>query len=222
MTKTLTFLHTAPVHMATFDALLAELAPAIPIRHLVNERLLRDARAVGITPDLIQLITTELESAYTAGAALILCTCSTIGGCAEQAGQAGGIPVLRIDRPMAEQAAAIGGRILIAAALSSTLAPTRELLLDAARQANKSISLNNLLCADAWEHFERRDLPAYHAAIARQLRSAAPGEDGIVLAQASMAGAMELCPDIRIPILSSPRLGLEAAIRTYHDLIRPN
>ena len=34
----------------------------------------------------------------------------------------------------------------------------------------------------------------------------------IVLAQASMAGAAALCPDLAIPILSSPRLGLEAAL----------
>jgi len=215
MARTLTFLHTSPVHITTFDRLLADLAPEIPIQHIVNESLLQDARADGISAKLKMRVRQELDSASANGAAVILCTCSTIAGCAEEAGQADGIPVLRIDRPMAQQAVAIGGRILIAAVLASTLAPTHALLLDAARQAGKTVTLIDLLCTDAWDHFERGDLPAYHAVIARQLRKAAPGGDVIVLAQASMAGAADLCADLPIPILSSPRLGLEAAIRAY-------
>jgi hypothetical protein len=37
--------------------------------------------------------------------------------------------------------------------------------------------------------------------------------DVIVLAQASMAGACALCPTLAVPALSSPRLGVEAAVR---------
>jgi len=221
MTKTLTFLHTSPVHIATFDRLLAELAPNVPARHIVDERLLSDARASGITADLRQRVAARLENAFEQGAAVVVCTCSTIGGCAEQAlGPAGG-PVLRIDRPMAEQAAALGGRILIAAALASTLAPTRQLLLEAAAQAGKNLTLSDLLCADAWEHFERGDQRAYLMRIAEYLRAAAPGADGIVLAQSSMAGALEFCPELPIPVLSSPRSGLEAALRVYRGENQP-
>ena len=36
MSKMLTFLHTAPVHIPTFDDLLAELAPNVPARHVVG------------------------------------------------------------------------------------------------------------------------------------------------------------------------------------------
>jgi hypothetical protein len=35
------------------------------------------------------------------------------------------VPVLRIDRPMAERAVAAGGRIAVVAAVESTLAPIR-------------------------------------------------------------------------------------------------
>jgi Asp/Glu/hydantoin racemase len=41
------FLHTADVHVATFTALVEELAPGRPVHHLVDERLLADARAAG-------------------------------------------------------------------------------------------------------------------------------------------------------------------------------
>ncbi len=46
---------------------------------------------------------------------VIVCTCSTIGGEAERLAAADGIVFVRVDRPMAERAIAIGGRIGMAA-----------------------------------------------------------------------------------------------------------
>ncbi|WP_437636528.1 aspartate/glutamate racemase family protein [Sorangium sp. So ce854] len=218
MTKTLTFLHTSPVHIATFDRLLAEVAPTIPAKHVVDEVLLRDARASGLTLEVTRRIDQAILSAVAGGAAVVLCTCSTIGGCAERAGRAAGHPVLRVDRAMAERAAAAGGRILVAAALASTLGPTRELLLEAAERSGKALSITEALFEDAWPHFERGDHAAYLQAIAARLRDAAPAADAIVLAQASMADAAALCSDLPVPVFSSPRLGLEAAIRVYRSV----
>lgn len=202
MPKTLLFLHTSPVHVATFDELLAALGATVQSRHIVDESLLDDARAGGLTPALAERVRARIAEA--GDRAVVLCTCSTIGGVAEQAG------ALRVDRAMAEQAVARGPRIILAAALASTLEPTRRLLEDAA--AGRPIQIVELLCAEAWASFEAGDRPAYLAAIAAALRANAAAGDVIVLAQASMAGAADLCPDLAIPILSSPRLGLEAAL----------
>ncbi|WP_437305684.1 aspartate/glutamate racemase family protein [Sorangium sp. So ce388] len=218
MTRTLTFLHTSPVHIATFDRLLAEMAPTIPARHVVDEGLLRDARASGLTPEVTRRIDQAILSAMAGGSAVVLCTCSTIGGCAERAGQSAGHPVLRVDRAMAERAVAAGGRILVAATLASTIAPTRELLLEVAHQAGRTLAITEALFADAWPHFERGDHARYRQAIAARLRDAAPTADAIVLAQASMADAAASCPDLPVPVFSSPRPGLEAAIRAYRAL----
>jgi hypothetical protein len=216
MTKTLTFLHTSPAHVPTFDRLLAELAPGVPARHVVDESLLDEARAAGsITPALERRVAAAVSEALDQGAGVVLCTCSTIGGCAEQLGQRASAPVLRVDRAMAERAVALGRRIVVAAALASTLAPTRALLLDAAERAGQAVELRELLCDDAWLYFERGDLAGYHGRIAARLRAEAGEADAIVLAQASMAGAAELCADLPVPILSSPRLGLAAALAAY-------
>jgi len=217
MTKTLTFLHTSSVHIATFDRLLAEIAPEVPVRHVVDESLLSEARTAGaITPDLQRRIDATVRGAIEQDAGVVLCTCSTIGGCAEDVGRKTSTPVLRVDRAMAERAVALGPRILVAAALASTLAPTRALLLDAADQAGKTVQISELLCVSAWAHFEQGDQASYLAAIAERLHSAAGDADVIVLAQASMAEAAALCTDLNVPILSSPRLGLEAAVRAYY------
>jgi hypothetical protein len=222
VTKTLTFLHTSPVHIATFDRLLAEIDPSIPAKHVVDESLLHDARAFGITSDLTQRITQTIVDAIADDAAVVVCTCSTIGGCAEQANHVTDRPVVRVDRAMAERAVATGKRIIVAAALASTLTPTRQLILDVADQAGKAVAIIEVLCEDAWSHFERGDQSGYLGAIAACLHQAAPAGDVIVLAQASMAGAASLCTDLPIPILSSPRLGLEAAIHAYRTTAYPS
>ena len=56
MPPTLTFLHTSPVHIKTFDALLKERAPDIPAAHVGGAAFLADARAQGISPDLTRRI----------------------------------------------------------------------------------------------------------------------------------------------------------------------
>lgn len=217
MAKTLTFLHTSPVHITTFDQLVQELAPDLPVRHIVDESLLADARADGLTPDVVRRVAARVDRAFADGAAIVVCSCSTIGGCAEEAGGDSGA-VLRIDRPMAERAVALGNRIVVAAALHSTLGPTRQLLLDAADQVGKAITVIEVVNKEAWAHFERGDNPAYLAAVAETLRTVAQGGDVIVLAQASMAGAVALCPDLSVPVLSSPRLGAERALALYRAL----
>ena len=222
MTKTLVFLHTAPANVTTFAQLLAEIDPTIPAKHVLDESLLAEARAHGITPEVTARVQQALREATDDETAMVLCTCSTIGGVAEQAGvaqggAAHGQPVLRVDRAMAERAVTLGERIVVAAALESTIAPTSDLILAVAAEAGREVTLIPLLCEGAWAHFEAGDVAAYHAAIAATLRENATLGDVIVLAQASMAGAAAQSDDVPVPILSSPRLGMEAAVAAYRE-----
>jgi hypothetical protein len=216
MPKTLTFLHTSPVHIATFDRLLAEIDPSIPAKHMVDESFLQEARAQGITAELEQRITQTLKDAIADDAAVVVCTCSTIGGCAEQADHGSDRPVVRVDRAMAERAVAIGTRIVVVATVASTLTPTRQLIQEVADQVGKAVTITDVLCEEAWALFERDDQSGYFASVASCVHQESSSGDVVVLAQASMADAVALCDDVQIPILSSPRLGLEAAIRAYH------
>jgi hypothetical protein len=198
--------------MATFDRLLATSGANVTTRHIVDEDLLRDARDHGITPELVRRIHVAIEAAFAADAAVVLCTCSTIGGVAEQAGQALGRPVQRVDRAMAAQAVASGKRIVVVAALESTLPATRDLLREEAARKGKHIDLVEHVCDGAWARFEQGDHGGYLADIAACVRVVAARGDVVVLAQASMSGAVALCPDVAIPVLSSPELGLAAVL----------
>jgi len=216
MRDTLAMLHTAESNRVMFGALMAELAPDIPVTHIVDEPALREACACGVvTAPLRRRVCDTLLGALDQGARMVLCTCSSIGGAAGIAAQLSDRPVLRIDRPMAEEAVARGERIVVAAALVTTLGPTRDLILDAAREAGRTVAIHDLLCDRAWARFEAGDQEGYLDEIAAQLRRADALGDVLVLAQASMARAIDRCPDLTLPVLTSPRSGLLAAIRTY-------
>ncbi|NNJ75993.1 MAG: hypothetical protein HKP56_12620 [Anderseniella sp.] len=207
----ISFLHTSPVHVATFDALLDELSPGMPRRHRVEEGWLEAARDHGMSTDLSEAITTAMRELADGGVGV--CTCSTIGAVAEAAGT-GNAPTIRIDRALIQAALSQGGRPLIAMCLESTKAPTLDLLHDVARAQGCDASPIVVMCQPAWRHFEAGDMDAYAGSIAdtitTDLRSDSP--DCIVLAQGSMAVAEPLLTDTGLSVLSSPRLGVLRAL----------
>lgn len=215
MPDAITLLHTAACHIDAFEHLLAALVPGAGAgaRHDVREDLLEMARRLGANhPQVVAQVAAAVEHAAGADrAAFVLCTCSTIGGIAEQAGRVAGLRVLPVDRPMAEQAVRVGKRVLVLAAVDSTLAPTTTLLREAAAAAGVQMELRTLLCEGAWALFEAGRTQDYLRAVADVLTSHADEADVIVLAQASMAAAADLCAG-GPPVLSSPRSGLTAAL----------
>lgn len=204
----LALLHTSPVHVPVFDALRDAHHPGLVVRHLVHEDLLGRAGVLG--PEAVAGDVEVLVSAAVAdGAAAVLCTCSTIGGVAESVGARLGVPVLRIDRPMAA-AAARAGRVTVLAAHHATLEPTLALVAQEAERAGKrDLDVRTVLVAGAWERFEAGDQEGYLDLVAAAA-DAVTDADVIVLAQVSMAGAATRSVT-RIPVLTSPRAGLDAA-----------
>jgi hypothetical protein len=86
------------------------------------------------------------------------------------------------------------------------------LLEDSARRARVPLALEERLVDGAWPHFERGDRDGYYQVIAEAITPGLARFGAIVLAQASMAPAADRVRDLAVPILSSPRLGVQAAI----------
>ncbi|MFD9034836.1 hypothetical protein ACFVZW_27410, partial [Streptomyces sp. NPDC059567] len=141
------------------------------------------------------------------GPRAVLCTCSTIGGVAERSAAELGVPVLRVDRPMAAEAVG-SDRIVVVATVESTLAPTLDLLRE--ESGDRTSFVTTLVVDGAWERFEAGDRDGYLDTVAAAL-DRIPADGGVVvLAQASMADAAERTTT-PLSVLSSPRLGLAAA-----------
>ncbi|MFD7301950.1 aspartate/glutamate racemase family protein [Streptomyces pharetrae] len=206
----LALLHTSPVHVPVFDALRDADRPGLRLRHLVREDLLERARRDG--PEAVAgEIRAVLVRAAGDGARAVLCTCSTLGGVAEAAAAVAGVPVLRVDRPMAAAAVAAGPRVVVLAALESTLGPTAALIEEEARRAGRAVAVRTVLVDGAWSRFEAGDTAGYTRRVAAAADALTPADaDAIVLAQASMAPAQRLTTTT-VPVLSSPRPGLAAA-----------
>ncbi|WP_251023608.1 aspartate/glutamate racemase family protein [Streptomyces sp. ISL-10] len=201
----LALLHTSPVHVPVFEALRDTHHPALSLRHLVHEDLLERAGHEGADA-VAHAVADVIADAAADGASAVLCTCSTIGGVAEAAATRAGVPVLRVDRPMCA-AAARRERIVIVAALRSTLEPTAELIREEAR--GRTPQLRTLLVEDAWERFRAGDRDGYLDAVAAAVDTVRDA-DVVVLAQASMADAAARTRTA-LPVLASPEPGLRAA-----------
>jgi hypothetical protein len=205
----LALLHTSPVHVPVFDALRDEDHQGQELAHLVHEDLLTRARADG--PDAVAGdVRAVLAQAVAEGAVAVLCTCSSIGGVAEAAAEEVGVPVLRVDRPMAAAGVAIGPRVVVVATSESTFGPTVALVEEEARRAGLPADVRRLFVDGAWALFQAGDTEGYVRSVAAAVDSV-PGDsaDAIILAQASMTPAQALTTTA-VPVLSSPRPGLAA------------
>ncbi len=215
----LAFLHTSERHVSTFGSLVREIDPSLSLHHEVRADLLEAARGA-LTPAVMASVRDAVTSLFRAGARVVVCTCSTLGQAAESVAAPTGASVLRIDRPMAERAVTSGRRILVAGALASTLSPTVALLREIAAEQARALELVEVLCGAAWPHFEAGDLSAYISEIAGFIAPRALPGDTVLLAQASMAPAADALSHLDVTVLSSPRLGVEAAVARYRALVR--
>lgn len=212
----LAFLHTAAVHVPTFAALLQAQAPGAQAHHAVDESLLADARRLGSTdPGVRQRVQAAMHAAAAGGARQVVCTCSTVGALAEAMDTGGAFEAARIDRAMADRAVRQGPRVLMVAALESTLAPTQALLEDSAARLQRPVRVAPLWVDGAWARFEQGDRAGYLACVAEAVRRHAGDADVVVLAQASMADAAALLQDLALDVLSSPALGVAAAVARW-------
>ena len=90
--------------------------------------------------------------------------------------------------------------IVVTTTLQSITTPTISLLSDEVRKANKTVEVIDWLCESTWAEFEAGDQQGYLEEVAASSPTTASRGDIIVLAQASMAGADALCPDLFVPV----------------------
>lgn len=206
-------LHTTPATIASLKALCDRLLPGVTVHHYLDDSLLPQInREGGISKDVRERFAMLLALADAAHPRVILSACSTVGGLLEELRATTATPLERIDEPMARAAAQRAGRTIVCATLSSTLGPTLELL---ARKMGEGRAADSLLIEGAGELLARGDQEAYLNCIADALTGAAGGHETVVLAQASMAQAIDRVPEaLRPRFLTSPESGV-AALQKY-------
>ena len=210
--KRLGLVHTSATLVPVFAALCKEKLPNVEVFNIADDSLVKGIREAGsLTATIARRVANYLESAELAGADYIMVTCSSIGPAVEAGAKLMGVPVLRVDQPMADQAVATGKRIGVIATLSTTLEPTADLISRRAAIAGKKIELTAKLCDGAFEALMSGDAATHDAKVAAALKELSQQVDVIVLAQASMARVVEnlSAEDKRVPILASPGIAVD-------------
>jgi Asp/Glu/hydantoin racemase len=211
MSKRVVFVHTVPPLIEVFRTLSATLLPGIQIYHILDEPLLERVRHQGyIDPKDIQRLATHASEAAAIGADAMLVTCSTVSPGVDEVRALASIPVLKIDEAMIAAAVQIGGRIGVVATNVTTLAPTRQLLLQEATRTAAAIDVTTLLVKDALPALLRGEGELHDRLVADSILSLANTVDVIVLAQASMARVLDSLKqgELAVPVLASPQLAL--------------
>ncbi len=203
-------LHTAESNIAVFTAAAIELnIPTEFLRHHVRTDLLQACEEAGSLTQTVCQQTAEYLLKLAEKSDAVLLTCSTLGPAAELAAQQTTVPVLRVDRALAETALASTGKIAVLYAVQTTKGPTAKLFSEV--QGDKSADIRFDWVADAWDRFKEGNSDAYLQLIAAAADNAYQnGAEVVVLAQASMAGAANLT-QFGKP-LTSPQCGLRAAM----------
>ena len=210
--KKLGLVHTSATLVPLFAALCKEKLPGVEVFNIADDSLGKGIREAGsITPTISKRVAGYIESAELAGADYIMVTCSSIGPAVEAAAKQRGVPVLRVDLPMAEQAVQTGRRIGVVATLRTTLEPTADLISRRAVAAGKQIELTARLAEGAFEALMSGDAATHDAKVTALLRELSQQVDVIVLAQASMARVVDAlaAEDKRVPILASPGIAVD-------------
>jgi Asp/Glu/hydantoin racemase len=212
MTKKLFLIHTSATLVPMFEQLCKEKLSGVSVFNMVDDSLIKDVIAHNcLRPPTAKRVTQLVAAAEDAGAEYIMVTCSSIGKAVETAAGLTRVPVLRVDRPMAEKAVSIGKRIGVIATLPTTLEPTADLVSRCAAEVGKPIEIVTKLCEGAFEALMSGNAAKHDAAVSAALKELSSQVDVIVLAQASMSRVVDALPeaDKRIPILASPPLAID-------------
>jgi Asp/Glu/hydantoin racemase len=205
--------HTSVTLVPAFEQLCRERLPGVSVFNLVDDSLIKDVIAQGrLRSPTARRVVEHVAAAEAAGADTILVTCSSIGRAVETAATLVDVPVIRVDRAMAERAVATGPRVGVIATLPTTLDPTADLIARCAEATGREVTVTARLCEGAFEALMAGDAAAHDAMVAEALQHLAAEVDVIALAQASMARVVATLPPdpARPPILASPPLAIDA------------
>ena len=98
----------------------------------------------------------------------------------------------------------------VVATVESTTGPSVRLIERMAREAGKEIVVDLYLVDGAMmELIQNKNVEKHNAMVLGDIEAAAERNDVVVLAQGSMTVLLPLLGHIKVPVLTSPRLGVE-------------
>ncbi len=215
-------LHTAPALADTFQRVLTGLDGDVVLTHVVDPALLQRAIDTGVDEHVHERVLAHVRHLVATGAEAVLVTCSSIGEAAEAAGSRVEVPVVRVDLAMAERAVELAeageGRVTVLATLESTLGPTERLLRRLAA-GRPRVTVSSQVVTGAASARAAGDTREHDRLVRERLARAASESDVVVLAQASMAPALDSTETVPVPVLESVSSGSARLLETLRTQV---
>jgi Asp/Glu/hydantoin racemase len=190
--------------------LLRQEIPDCEAMNILDDSMIADIiRAGGLTKAVRRRLYSYYDVACSAGAQLILNTCSSIGDAVYAARDIYPVPIVRIDEAMARKAVREADRIAVLATLGTTLDPTIRLVGLCAAEAGRKVSTIAAIAEGAFPAISAGDAATHDRILAETAVRIAKDCDIILLAQGSMARMEASLRELTgKPVLSSPSLGI--------------
>ena len=112
-TPRVAFLHTGAVVIAPVADLARQHLGAATTVNYLDDKIVADLGDADLAASVPERIADLVQAAKSAGADIVMLTCSSISQLAAPTAERIGIPVLRIDEAMADQAVSLGSRIAV-------------------------------------------------------------------------------------------------------------
>jgi Asp/Glu/hydantoin racemase len=210
--KLITIVHTSLVSHQHLNDLFKEIIPEAEIHNIVDDSLLSEISGHGsMTPGIVNRMCKYFDAAASIGSDLIFNQCSSAGEAAAIAAKTVSVPVLRVDEAMAEQAVELGTKIGVVATVSSTVAPSCNLVRSKADAVGKTVEVVPYLVDGAMHVLMKEGREKHNALVKQTVVECAKNCDVVVLAQGSMVVLLPELGDMTKPVLSSPELGVRKA-----------
>lgn len=207
--KKIGIIHTTPATISSMGALVKEIIGDVEIINFLDDSILGDMREKHNVDFVRERWISYAKVLEQLGADAVVSACSTVGAFAEEADRVLDVPVYRIDDAMCAAAVERGTVISVFATLASTLEPTVDLIRRKAVKEGKQATINTVLVEGAYEALMEGRKEVHDAKIKEAVGQYLATSDIVVLAQASMASAVDLSGEGAKKILTSPRLGIE-------------
>ena len=213
-----TFLYSVEDIRAQFHKYL----PEVEMINIIDDSLLQEALAnKGVTPYIVSRMCDYYTNLKELGCVCCLNQCSSVGEASDACAKLIDIPVLKIDRPMARQAAELGSRIAVIATAISTVEPSSRLVESEAQKLGKQVTVERCYVDGAYDCLLKTgDRARHNEMVINRVVKAAETNDVIVLAQGSMYALIPLIKEkgVTKPVLTSLETGVQQVRDTLKEL----
>lgn len=188
-------------------------APEVTLVNFMDESLIFELNETGIvTKDMKRRVLNLIEKAVKSEVDGVLLTCSSFTPVVAEISHLFDVPILSADLSMLEKAVDMGSQIGVIATVEAAGPTTTRLLEGVAKERNKNVRIDTKVIAEAFQALQNGDRHKHDELIHKEILRLSDDSDVIILAQFSMARALETLGTASKPVLTSPEISVKAIV----------